>query len=160
MKVYGPYTRKDGRQHVILKHIDGKKQTVSYPKYIMEQHLGRKLSSDETVHHKDGDFTNNDPSNMEVKLRVEHNIHDAIRAKKVKTVCIECGKELIKKGSDIRHNSKRGCAGPFCRSCAGKYGKDIQMGLIKKLPPQPTIEAEYYTIRDCDGTGRHISLKS
>ena len=38
MKIYGPYTRKeDNRQHVII--IDGeKRRTVSYPKFLMEQH--------------------------------------------------------------------------------------------------------------------------
>ena len=33
-KVYGPYKRRDGRQHVILKK-DKIKITVSYPKYLM-----------------------------------------------------------------------------------------------------------------------------
>ena len=37
-KVYGPYTRKDGRQIVILKTPGSIKdhQTISYPKYIVE----------------------------------------------------------------------------------------------------------------------------
>jgi len=47
MKVYGPYTRKDGRQHVIL-YENGTRKTVSYPKYLLETKLGRPLDSNET----------------------------------------------------------------------------------------------------------------
>jgi hypothetical protein len=69
--VYGPYTRKDGRQHIIL--YDGiQRKTVSYPKYLMECYLNRYLKSDETVHHKDEDFTNNDINNLEILIRAKH----------------------------------------------------------------------------------------
>lgn len=63
-KCYGPYTRSDGRQHVVLVHhndegsIDNR-ITCSYPKYIVERHLGRKLKSSETIDHIDGNFSNN-----------------------------------------------------------------------------------------------------
>lgn len=43
---------------------------------VMEEHLGRKLSSNEIVHHIDGDKSNNDISNLMVVSRAEHlNIH-------------------------------------------------------------------------------------
>lgn len=38
----------------------------------MEQHLGRKLRSDEIVHHKDHNRANNDISNLEIMTRAEH----------------------------------------------------------------------------------------
>lgn len=42
----------------------------------MEEKLGRKLSSDEIVHHKDGNKLNNNPDNLEITNRREHmNIH-------------------------------------------------------------------------------------
>ena len=40
-KVYGPYIRRDGRQHVILRFEGGSGKTVSYPKFLMECKLGR-----------------------------------------------------------------------------------------------------------------------
>lgn len=39
---------------------------------VMEKMLGRYLNDDEIVHHKDGNRLNNEPSNLELKTRVEH----------------------------------------------------------------------------------------
>lgn len=49
---------------------------ILHHRYVMEKHLGRKLSSDEIIHHKDGDKWNNNISNLEIVTRAEHiNIH-------------------------------------------------------------------------------------
>lgn len=39
---------------------------------VMERHLGRELSRDEIVHHKDGDKLNNDISNLEILAQGDH----------------------------------------------------------------------------------------
>jgi hypothetical protein len=62
--VYGPYKREDGRQHVI---VNGK--TISYPKYLYEQHHKIKLHPDDTIDHEDGDFNNNAIDNLVIKSR-------------------------------------------------------------------------------------------
>lgn len=41
-------------------------------RYLMEQHLGYKLSSDMVVHHKNEKSRDNDISNLEVMTRAEH----------------------------------------------------------------------------------------
>lgn len=71
MKIYGPYTRKDGRKHIILRK-DGKLQTISYPRYLLEKKLGRKLLPEETVDHIDENISNNDLSNLQVLSRAEN----------------------------------------------------------------------------------------
>lgn len=133
-KIYGPYTRKDGRQHVILVSNKDRK-TVSYPKYIVELHLGRYLSTNETVDHIDNDFTNNSLENLRVVDRVRHAKEDAKRHKK-SFVCPYCRISFSLKGAKLSNalsNTKRGKFGPFCsRSCAGKYGKEVQQGLRNK----------------------------
>ena len=62
-KCYGPYTRKDERQHAILIKHDAtgsivERLTISYPKYLVEVYLNRQLESNETVDHIDGNFPN------------------------------------------------------------------------------------------------------
>ena len=116
--------------HVVLQHTDGRLQTVSYPKYLMEVHLGYLLEKDETVHHKDDDFTNNDMNNLEILKRGPHarQDHIKIRSKSEKVKCVWCGGRFkiswyqIQKGRDK-------FAGPFCsKHCVGEYGAAIQNG--------------------------------
>ena len=66
-KIYGPYQGKDGRLRVV---VDG--VTISYPKYLIEQQLGKKLGLNETVHHIDGDVSNNSLDNLMV---IDRSIH-------------------------------------------------------------------------------------
>ena len=54
----------------IYKSHNGK--NVPLARYLMEQHLGRKLDRLEIVHHKDGDSLNNNIENLEI---VDHSTH-------------------------------------------------------------------------------------
>lgn len=148
--MYGPYTRPDGRQHMVIKD-QGKKTTVSYPKYLMEQHLGRKLDPDlETVDHIDKDFTNNDLSNLQILSRPKHAELDAKRVKMVEFTCPECGGLGSQRPRNIDHNRRRGKVGPFCsRSCAGSNSQKRQKGLVSVLPwSYVPVKREYYTNKD------------
>lgn len=44
---------------------------VSEHRHVMEQVLGRKLVKGESVHHVDGDRTNNDPDNLELWVKYQ-----------------------------------------------------------------------------------------
>ena len=76
-RLYGPdhWNWKGGHiasngYRVICKH--GKKNLYEH-RVVAEEMLGRPLESNEVVHHTDGDRVNNDPSNLEVMTRKEHN---------------------------------------------------------------------------------------
>lgn len=146
-KVYGPYKRKDGRMHVCL--YDGTTRiTVSYPKYIIEMHLGRKLLPNETVDHIDRDFTNNKIENLRVIDRVPHIKDDARRVRTVIATCVYCKDTFLRRASVMQHSANMEKAGPFCSSeCTGLYGATVQNDESKRLPAQPgkpISEREYF----------------
>ena len=127
-KLYGPYTRKDGRQVVILKTpgASNDHQTVSYPKYLVEQALGRYLLENETVDHIDGDFSNNEFSNLRV---VDRSVHCSSHNKKVllKTaVCQICGAKFQTRRLHVKTCGSKSCNG----RCAHIDGHNLGNSLI------------------------------
>ena len=128
MKVYGPYTRKDGRQHVILIENDCRK-TMSYPKYLLEQKLGRSLLPTETCDHINGDYTDNRLENLQLLSRSDNiRKHAALSPREFGTfTCPVCNCSFTKPMNNVRGNRKKGKRGPYCsRSCAGKAGRVAQ----------------------------------
>lgn len=145
-KVHGPYTRQDGRKIVIIINDDGSRRTVSYPKFLVEQHLGRELDPDkETVDHWDSNFNNNDINNLRIIPRREHSENDTRRVKLHKFKCAWCNKKFERSPRLVRDKAKKNKSGPFCsRMCAGKYSRRLQLKLIDKFDVQPVIDSKYY----------------
>lgn len=118
----------------------------------MEVHIGRYLDVDETIDHIDGNFLNNNFDNLRIINRKQHAIEDAVRNKNVIVKCQYCGKEFTIEGSTLhrRNRKDRQQSGYFCsKKCSGKYGVDIQHGLIN-----PTIVdrivADKYTVKSAN----------
>ena len=65
------YTCQQG--YLIDCHVRSNRKLVH--RMIMEKHLNRPLSSDEVVHHIDGNKQNNDISNLKLMTRAEHMNH-------------------------------------------------------------------------------------
>ncbi len=107
-------------------------KTVSYPKYLMEVHVGRLLEEDEIVHHIDRDFTNDDINNLEIKPRKDHAREHAIKyPETIEIDCLYCSLAITltrKQQRQLASNTKNeGTAGPFCSpKCSGKYGTKVQ----------------------------------
>jgi endogenous inhibitor of DNA gyrase (YacG/DUF329 family) len=124
------YECKDGRTRVYLKN---EKRVISYPRYLMEQTLGRQLKDNEQVHHKDGNPVNNDLNNLEVIPISEHLREHAIKYHDKIMTCPWCEKSFTwtaKQQIMFYSNQKRReyyTDKPFCsKQCVGKYGAMIQ----------------------------------
>ena len=121
MRIYGPYTRKkDGRQHIIKIFRDGRRVTQSYPRYLMEKKLGRKLLPTEEVDHIDNDFTNNALDNFQILTKPENIRKSRKPAEVYYFVCPTCERPTVKSASQVKHNRGLSKSGPYCsRRCAG-----------------------------------------
>lgn len=96
---------------------------MSYPKYLLEQKLGRPLCDNETCDHKDDDFTNNDLDNLQVLSRRDNTLKGlALRPAQLATfTCPVCSASFTKEMRRIKDSRKQGKSGPYCsKSCAGK----------------------------------------
>lgn len=77
-------------------------ERISEHRYIMEQHLGRKLERYEYVHHKNRNKHDNRIENLELMTPTTHNREHFEKLPKTK-ICIECGKEFE---PPIKHRSR------------------------------------------------------
>lgn len=144
-KVYGPYiSKQDGRKRVIVKFPNGRKTTVSYPKYLVEMYLNRYLDDKETVDHIDGDFTNNNLSNLRLVDRTIHAKQDAVHLKSVTVNCVYCKKLFTISGNKLRNRNRRNNSGFCSRSCSGKYGKNVQLNKQNKQHNKLELDKVYY----------------
>jgi hypothetical protein len=88
--------------------VNGKR--VAEHRYIMELELGRPLTGDEVVHHIDHNKWNNDPYNLCLTNRLEHNRYHA-RAYKYRNCMHLCPHKLVdtrdKKGKGLYVNRKK-----------------------------------------------------
>ena len=123
------YKQKDGRKFIVYKGEDNKYHSKAYARYLMEQHLGRKLTNEEEVHHKDHNKMNDVIENLEVKNKTAHR-----REHNIKPIIIEhcyiCGSNIIV-DSRRRANHYRGKnKNPdkwFCsKHCSGIFGQKEQ----------------------------------
>lgn len=90
----------------------------------IEDKLKRFLSSDEVVHHKDGDKHNNKIENLEVMSRSEHTRLHATKGRNVKTlVCPNCGKSFTREVRNIKPNTTPKCS----RKCNGEWSRKKQL---------------------------------
>ena len=119
----GPYTRKDKRKHFVVYYSDGTKGSKSYPKWLLEQKLGRSLEHWETTDHVDEDKTNDELENLQVlSLSDNSKKHHLLNPPELYYFfCPCCGNGSVKRMSRVRGSWNKGMDGPYCsRRCAGK----------------------------------------
>lgn len=88
-------------------------------RHVMEQKIGRELVTAEHVHHKDGDKSNNDPSNLEILWVDEHASlhHDGKDEDKwVEVECFQCEQKTERRKVELERHPRTYCS----RSCYKK----------------------------------------
>ena len=152
-RILGPHIRPNGRKFVEIIYPDGKRKGMSWPKFVMENRIGRYLTKDETVDHINGDFLDNRPKNLRVMERAQHAKEDIRRLKPQEFECPECKKQFTRSGKRLSwaiSGRKRGYAGPFCGlSCAAKDSNKVKRGRPKLKVKQ--IIPEYTTLKEMIG---------
>ena len=137
-KIGKSYLGSDGRYRIYLTSPDGDRRVMSYPKYLMEVHIGRYLTDEETVDHIDYNPKNNDISNLRIVKRSTHASEDAKRLVLQEFTCPYCGnkftltpKQLHNRLMNQKRKGREDMTGPYCsKSCASKatrFGKDSTM---------------------------------
>jgi hypothetical protein len=121
IEVYTPFHPRARKNGYVFKHI-----------LVMEKELGRYISIEEEIHHKDENKQNNDPSNLEIIDKVKHAKITADsrwkeNRKANKTKCSFCEKVIFRKPSKRKKDS-------FCsQSCFGKWTFKNRKGVFKNV---------------------------
>lgn len=95
-------------------------------RYLMEQHLGRKLTRKEVVHHINGNKLDNRLENLVVMNISEHTTLHKTKLPKTK-ICVVCGKEFE---PPIKH---RGRNVVCSKECLKKRHEQIAFSCSKKI---------------------------
>ena len=93
---------------------------------VMENYLGRKLKTEEVVHHINGNYRDNRIENLRVMSNSEHaKLHK--KDPEIETIiCAYCGAEVQKRASELRYKRKKGITRFYCNKvCAGRHKYEI-----------------------------------
>ncbi len=121
-----------------LGYIEGRVTTetstrrILQHRWLMEQRIGRLLTANEEVHHRDGNRANNAADNLELLTVHEHRVLTACdlyplrpneqrigAARFLKCVCKHCGGDFLRQARCLRRSKGRGgFCGATCRNRA------------------------------------------
>ena len=118
---------------VWIRDKEKRRKKVFMHRLIMEEHLGKKLSFNEIVHHKNGKPRDNRLENLEVLSRskhakLEHTLPAIPPNKKIPpnnnlSWCSGC-QDFLSRERFTKNDSKWDGLGSFCRKCKREYDRD------------------------------------
>lgn len=95
---------------------------------VMENALGRMLTDDEIVHHKNHDGRDNRLDNLALKSRSSHaSLHAQEGTKRVAVLMCPSCKVVFERARNQTHLVKGGAYSCCSRSCRGRLGRLIQL---------------------------------
>jgi hypothetical protein len=104
-------------------------------RYILEQKLGRYLTSDEIAHHINKNKQDNRPENIEFKTTTQHNVfHGNEKGKSIVILkCPSCD-SIFERPKSKTNTQKEGKFSACSSSCRGKFSRKIQLeGLTEEI---------------------------
>jgi hypothetical protein len=115
-KIYGPYLSKtENRRVICLVHKSSKKRTsMSYARYLMTEHLGKKIDPKLVVDHIDNDSLNDTIENYQLITKSENNTKDKEKTM-LSFVCPVCDKEFEREIRQVWNKTDPACS----RKCGG-----------------------------------------
>ena len=109
----------DGNGYRII-YVKGKR--IFEHRHVMQEHLGRKLSPEEHIHHIDEDKDNNDITNLKIVTNAEHQkLHQRYFVSETHKQCISC-LNIFERKFFYDHASR-------CKECTGivsRYYREIK----------------------------------
>lgn len=117
----------NGRTYIYMWDREtNQRRLISRARYNLSVELGRILLPEEQVDHKDGDFTNDHPSNLQILSVIENNrkaiFEQGRTMKPITVVCPQCFEEFTRDRRQLITKLNRGKQPCCSRVCGGKYG--------------------------------------
>ena len=145
-----------------VKFSDGWTTTRYQHREIMAESLGRTLRTDEHVHHKNENRSDNRLTrghefggcqstccNLELLSASEHSKRHAAEnpAPMVSLVCLVCARPFKRPDRVERHNRENGKVGPFCgKRCVGVYTSRLHPGVPQAARRRRDVSHGSYTM--------------